>query len=97
MSTLTTFVRLIPNVNMNINKHNDMTIVKFGGNDDDDDKKDEFEEQGEDILNPLNDICQNIFKLKQKEHENRLRHIAHVFSICYFFYYVRNSRCRKCL
>ena len=75
MSTLTTFVKLVPNNDKN-NKNNDVTVVHFGGDDNDNDNDND---ERNNILNPLNDICQNIFKLKQKEHENRLRHIARVF------------------
>eukprot|EP01084_Bolivina_argentea_P306857 530320_1 len=53
-----------------------MNIVHFG-DDDDDDEKNKNKEY--DILNPLNAVCQNVFADKQKEHENKLRHIAKVF------------------
>jgi len=72
MSALTSFLKLSPS-----DGDNKMSVVRLGSTAGGDVEM--VEEKAKDILNPLNAVCQNMFGLRQQEHERRMRHIARVF------------------
>ena len=79
MSSLTSYLKLTP-----CDEELAMSVVYFGERDRDRDGDGDNVGAMQcadalDVLNPLNAVCQNMFRLKQQEHEKKQRHIARVF------------------